>query len=430
VIKFDRERICLAGCVAIRVMKTATHMVLARLLLVFALSLCAYPTSSQSSGAATRPITIGADITGDGLVSLPVRVNGSEPMWFALDSGASFGFVLDSRRAKDLRLKLQGNLTGTGGAGPNPYEISLASGVSIDLGGLKFNDQMVHVISLESLEAIGGSRLDGLVGIELFTRYVVELDYAAHQVTLRDPRTYKYSGSGESVPLTLRDNHFFVPGKLEMPDRKGIDGNFIVDTGGAPITLVLTSPFAKSHTLPALNQKAIFDGSLSGLGGQTKLLVTRGTSFWLGRLALREPVIYLSQDQGGALANADFDGLIGGEILNRFKVIFDYARGRLILEPSVSFNTPIEYDASGIRLRAEGADFRTFTVSQVLPGSPAGDSGIREGDVLILIDGVKASTFSLDQIYQMLKQPGREFTLTLKRGSQTSAIKIKTRKLI
>lgn len=89
---------------------------------------------------------------------------------------------------------------------------------------------------------------------------------------------------------------------------------------------------------------------------------------------------------------------------------------------------------SGIRLRgkvgAKGADFRTFRVYQVLADSPAAEAGLRVGDVLFAIDGVAAARFTLDEIYQMLKQQGREYKLSFKRGGGTLSVKIKTRRLI
>ena len=165
------------------------------------------------------------------------------------------------------------------------------------------------------------------------------------------------------------------------------------------------------------------------------MLVSRATSFTLGNLSVREPVIYVSQDRGGALASSEYEGLIGGEVLRRFKVVFDYARGRLILEPNAHYAEPVEYDMSGIRLRgiglgSRGDDFRTFRVYQVLEDSPAAEAGLHEGDVLFAIDGVPAARFTLDEISQMLKVPGREYKLSFKRGGGTVSVKIKMRRLI
>ena len=419
-------------------MKTAIRLPLWGALVAIALGPCVFTQPQQVPAPAKSPtkslVTIAADVTSYGLIFLQARVNNSQPMWFALDSGASFPFVIDVRRARVLGLKLQGNLTREAGAGPGAYEVTQTRGVSINLGGLNFADQTAGVIALGSLEAQAGRPLDGLVGLDLFTRYVVEIDYVGNEIRLYDPQTYTYTGAGESIPLTLRDGNFFVPAKIEMPGRPRLDGQFLVDTGGGLVTAVLTTPFARSNNLPsnlpAPTQRTILDRSLAGLGGETRLLVSRATSFTLGNLVIREPVIYVSQDRGGALASSHFDGVIGGEILRRFKVVFDYARGRLILEPNAHYAEPVEYDMSGIRLRANGADFKTFRVYQVLEDSPAAEAGLRVGDVLAAIDGVPAARFTLDEIYQMLKVPGREYKLSVKRGGETLSMKIKMRRLI
>jgi predicted aspartyl protease len=415
-------------------MKTPIRLALSGALVVLALGPWVFIQPQQVPAPAKSPTktlaTIPADVTSYGLIFLRARVNNSQPMWFALDSGASSPFVIDIRRARALGLKLQGHVTLERGAGPGAYEAARTRGVSISLNGFKFADQTANVIALGSLEAQAGRPLDGLVGRDLFTRYVVEIDYLGNKISLYDPQTYTCSGAGESIPLTLRDGHFFVPAKIEMPGRPRLDGQFLVDTGGGLVTAVLTTPFAQSNSLPASTQKTILDRSLAGLGGETRLLVSRATSFTLGNLSVREPVIYVSQDTGGALASSEYDGLIGGEILRRFKVIFDYARGRLILEPNAHYTEPVEYDMSGIRLRANGVDFRIFRVYQVLEDSPAAEAGLRVGDVLAAIDGVAAARFTLDEIYRMLKQPGREYQLSFKRGGGTVSMKIKMRRLI
>jgi len=375
-------------------------------------------------------VTIPAEVTGYGLIFLRARVNDSQPMWFALDSGASFPFVIDTRQARALGLKLQDNLKLEGGAGAGTFEAAMTRGVSVKFDGLEFANQTAAVFALDSLEAIAGRHLDGLVGRDLLSRYVVEIDYLGKTVSLYNPQTYTYSGDGQSILLTLRGDYLLVPAKIEMPGRPPLEGQFLVDTGGGFVTVILNTLVARSRGLPAPTQTAVLDRSLSGLGGELRLLVSRATSLALGTLVIREPVVYVSQDRGGALASPDFDGVIGGEILRRFKVIFDCARRRLILEPNALYTEPLEYDMSGIRLRAGGADFRTFRVCQVLEKSPASVAGLREGDVLSAIDGVPASRFSLDEIYQMLKRQGREYELLVRRDNKTFSVKIKMERLI
>ena len=89
-------------------------------------------------------------------------------------------------------------------------------------------------------------------------------------------------------------------------------------------------------------------------------------------------------------------------------MIFDNARGWLILESNANFADPIEYDMSGISLVAYGHDFKTFRVSGArrLAGgrgwSARGRSTQPRSTALAL-------QISLDgEILQMLKREGRE----------------------
>jgi predicted aspartyl protease len=413
-------------------MRTTTQTIL---WLVVVLLTLGTPLTQPSQHAFTaqsatgRPVTIPVDITSYGGIFFQARINNSQPMWFALDSGASFPFVINTTKATALGLKLQGQFSLGGGAGPNTYEASQTGGLTIALDRKEFTDQRGVVMSLGLVEEQLGRPLDGLVGLDLFLNYVVEIDYAAKKLRLYDPQSFAYSGAGESVPLTLRDGHFFVPAVINIPPRGKLTGQFVVDTGGCLMTVVLTTPFAHRNNLPVATQKTILDRSIAGLGGEMSLLVGRASNFKIGNSVVPSPLIYISQDKGGALASSEYEGLIGTEILRRFKVIFDYQRGRLVLERNSHFEEPLEYDMSGMSLRSYGDELRIFKIYQVLEDSPAGKAGLRVGDVIERI-GVPASRLRLEQILQMMKEPGREYELTIKRDSETRVVKIKTRRLI
>jgi predicted aspartyl protease len=384
--------------------------------------------TGQSS--AKRPVTIPVEITSYGGIVLQAQINNSQPLSLWVDSGSTSPFVIGTKKATALGLKLKDHVLGAGAAGPNTYEVFQTSGLTIRLSQVTFTNQSAAVMSLGLVEEQFGRSVDGLVGLDLFLKYVVEIDYAAKQLTLYDPQSYVYSGAGDSVPLMLRDGHFFVPARINIQDRGELVGRFVVDTGGCMMTVVLTTPFANSSNLPVPSQKTILDRSVSGLGGATQLLIGRAAHFKIGSTIFPSPLIYISQDKGGALASSQYEGLIGTEILRRFKVIFDYARQRLILERAAHFDEPLEYDMSGMSLRAYGLDFRTFKIYQVVQDSPAGRAGLRVGDIIEGIDAVPASRLTLEQILQMMKAPGREYKLTIKRDSDTRLVQLTTRRLI
>ena len=66
-----------------------------------------------------------------------------------------------------------------------------------------------------------------------------------------------------------------------------------------------------------------------------------------GRVIIDDPPVGLSQDTEGGGASEENDGLIGGEIFRRFKVILDYSRKQMILEPNKSFNDPYDVESGG-----------------------------------------------------------------------------------
>jgi hypothetical protein len=63
-------------------------------------------------------------------------------------------------------------------------------------------------------------------------------------------------------------------------------------------------------------------------------------SFQLGGYALKDvPTIYPDESYGPALREGR-NGNLGAGILRRFKIIYDYARKRMIVEPNKFFADP------------------------------------------------------------------------------------------
>ena len=70
---------------------------------------------------AFRPITTKKHTAPMRITILPVRVNGSGPLNFVLDSGAGATVIIDSRATRNLQLEMQGEVTVSGvGTGDDP----------------------------------------------------------------------------------------------------------------------------------------------------------------------------------------------------------------------------------------------------------------------------------------------------------------------
>ncbi|MBA2732522.1 MAG: aspartyl protease family protein [Acidobacteria bacterium] len=346
-----------------------------------------------------------------------------------LDSGSDT-LVINSRLSESLGLKFDGK-TIVGGAGEKTVEAGRATGVSFQLPGITVSGLTVTVLPLDDIEADAGRTVDGIIGYPLFSRYVVEIDFASHIVNLYEPKNYQYSGTGERIPITLEYNHPHAQAKISLSKGAApIEAKLLIDTGAVSMAAILNTPFVESHQLLKIALKVLPVPVGQGMGGEVKLLIARAQAIQLGRFQFSPPVIGLFQDKKGFGASEDINGLIGNEILRRFKVIFDYSRQEMILEPNAQIADAYEYAMSGLRLRAEGKDFKTFKIYRIAKNSPAADAGLREGDIIEAIDDNAAGSLTLPQIYQMFKQENREYDLSIIRSKEKLQVKMKLWRLI
>ena len=76
-----------------------------------------------------------------------------------------------------------------------------------------------------------GRPLDGIIGYDLFDRYVVLIDYDAQVLRLYDSETYQYDAKGEISPISLKRKTPHFTGLLKVAGREAASREFLVDSG-------------------------------------------------------------------------------------------------------------------------------------------------------------------------------------------------------
>lgn len=378
---------------------------------------------SAAHPAAGRPVAqVPFEMNGNSLF-LQARVNGSRPCWFILDTGAAVSVLnLTSVRSLGLRGGAAGTLQGAGGV----VQSTRVAGVTFDVGGALLEDLSVAAIPLTPFENSGGRVLDGILGYEFFRRYVVEIDYEARRLTVHEPAGYAYAGRGESLPLDIKNNHPHVRARLTLPGRAPLEGEFVIDAGASlPVTLLPS--FIERHKLrDSLPPTHTVYGR--GVGGEVPLPVGRAESVRIGGFTLAQPVAAFPS--AGTFGGEGIAGNIGTAVLRRFKVVFDYSRRRVHLEPAKNFADPFEFDTSGLGLATEGPSFTALKVARVLPGTPAAEAGLRAGDEIVSVEGRPAGGTRLSDLRERLRRPGQTLQFRVRRGAAELDVELRTRRLV
>ena len=312
-----------------------------------------------------------------------------------VDTGAG-ACVIDTTVGKKLGLQTSGHKEGTG-AGKGTYAVTFAKNVTFNLQGIDLPVESSYVIDLSGQPEVIGREIAGILGYSFFERFVVEIDYEAAVLTLRDPKTFHYAGAGEAIPVVLVKNTPHVRAKIAVRTRPAEERELLVDSG---------SEDALDDDLLAQSPKRLEIVGGVGLGKEFRTILGRADSLQMGTFILNNPF--------GATGGV---ALIGTEVLRRFDVIFDYSHSQMILEPNTHFSGPFVVDASGLDLRWSKDG---FVIHDVATNSAASDAALKTGDTIVAINGQPASAFTLQQIGKLMTEAGHTLLLGIKRGDQIS----------
>jgi len=380
---------------------------------------CAVPALAQRSkdnfDSPTNPpvkrIPVEIPITNQ--IYVQARLNDSQPMWFILDTGATWT-ILDVDKARELNIKSEGARTLDLGQ-THTVSTTFAKDASLDISGMRVPVKTLAVMPAKFRHA---PQIVGLIGSDLFKRFVVEIDYDAKAINVFEPDKYKYTGHGEILPIELIEEIPHIIANISRGDLSSLRTKLLVDTGAAE-TLVLYAPIVEKNKLLE-STKGTVKLRTGGLGGGDFNYKVRAKTVTIGNTTLNKPLINFSTGKGAADRR---DGVIGNGLLDRFKLIIDYSRQRVILEPSQRFNVPTDFDFFVFKL---GRDANNYIVTDMLGASMTGEAGLRTGDFLMAVDGKPVSGLQLIEIQKMFMMDGRDRILSIRRGDQKLDIKLET----
>jgi len=333
-----------------------------------------------------------------------VSVNGSKPMTFIFDTGGHS--ILAPATAKELGVKAMGSVSSSGG-GDNIATSGEAMVKSLTVGGATITDQPVTTLDT-SPAGTEGANEQGMIGYEFFARFITRFDYGRHTITFIDKKYFDPKTAGMPVPMRLYHQFPEILGSYD-----GVPARFGIDTGSR-MPLLLNKAWSAKNGFPKPGTKTLQAQTGWGVGGPTHSLVFKGGVLKLGDVTIEHPLTMVSTDKGGAGSVESFPSNVGGGVLKRYAVTFDYDNSTMYLKPIQGHVEDLDtFDKSGMWINAVPEGFKVIDITK---GGPAEGAGLAKDDVITAIDGKNAAGMNLPELRQKLRneKSGTAMTFAVK----------------
>jgi predicted aspartyl protease len=328
-------------------------------------------------------------------------LDGRLPLKFILDTGVSSAILFDKQITDLLGISYSRKITVLGVGEENSVEAYVAMDVQIDMQGITGYRQSILALEEDYLQLKNqlGIEVHGILGYEIFSRFIVEINYPEKKVILYDPEYFKPHKSWHAIDMEVYVTKPFIKVPFSIDGREVIEGHFIIDTG-ASHALLIHEASDERIKIPEKRVNAVLG---KGLTGMINGHLARIDKMKLGTFSF-EDVIVSFPDENSYLDSMVYihkNGTIGGELLARFRVIFDYMNGKMYLKRSVLTDSDFEYNMSGIDIEAVGPLLNMLRVANVRENSPGDSAGIKVDDVILSINGLYGENLTLSSTYKM-----------------------------
>jgi tetratricopeptide (TPR) repeat protein len=305
---------------------------------------------TESKNTQTDLLPIMHDARNSSGYGLPVKVNGT-PSTLLLDTGA--GGILISKRIADkagVHKIIDNKVGGIGDNGDQAGYLGYAN--SIKIGDLEFHDCYVEV-----MEKRFSDSEDGLLGADVFSDFLVDLDFPNHTVRLsqlpEDPSQPATPAALNSEAELTRQPHdkYIAPEMKSFSPVYRIDHDLLLPTKvndkGPVLFLIDTGSFSNLIALDlarAVGKVGVTDAvKIKGISGEVKKVyrVQDVILQFSGYRQRMNEMLSLDMNNMSNDAETEISGMYGFEMLQMLEIKIDYRDGLVTFKfDSKRFHSP------------------------------------------------------------------------------------------
>jgi len=352
------------------------------------------------------------------MVIVQLKINGTGPYNFILDTGVGVMLITDPLLADSLNIVNKRTITIAGLGERANYEAIIAPLVNVTIAGQLVSRNVSAAILKDDffgLSNYAGIPIHGLLGSDLFNKLAIKISFSDSTLVVAHPGNMRIFRNPEKIPLTIEERKPYMKTQVILTDGTAKVKKLLIDLGaGHALSL---------EKIDSLPEKSIVANLGVGLNGLIDGHLARVGSISIGKYNIKDVITSFPSDDPSFKTSIPRNGSIGIGLLKRFDIIFDYQNSVMYLKTNSNLKQTFEHDMSGISFHAGGKDFDHLIVEKVDVGSAADEMGIQAGDEIVSINFKPVSKMSLQQVDDLLKsRDGRTILLELYRDTVTDRV--------
>jgi len=334
-----------------------------------------------------RKVTIPFELRNNHII-IPLKVNGLD-LKFILDTGVRYTILVDRVYSDFLRVEYVRRVELVGADRTQKMGAFVAPGIQVNINNIINDSETLLVLEEDFLqfEKIFGTDVQGIIGYELFKNFVIKIDYDNEVINIYKPEKFRKPKKRQynAYPLLFKFAKPYIETTIRLENQDTVHGRLLLDTG-ASFDLLLDINASPKIQYP---EKTINGDLGRGLGGMVEGLIGRVNKLDVLPYEFDGVITFFQEDSifSDLSELTNRVGIIGGGILSRYKVIFDYPNQIMYLRKSKRFKDPFNFNMSGIVLEDGNNIAPYFVVLEVIKNSPASEAGIKAGDKITRLNG-------------------------------------------
>lgn len=349
------------------------------------------------------------------LIILPFVLNNDskDTLNFILDTGVSTIIITDASYVEKLGVTEKNKKISVRGVGANnSIDSYVCIYQNLRFGKITAQNQTLLVLSedIPELSEYAGIKVHGIVGYDIFSRFIVKIDYEKQIITFYEGEAYrnffKTNKRYEAIPIDLQRQKPYVEviasptDSLRRPQKVSL--KVLIDTG-AGFSLSV-EPVSREALLP---EKTVTARVGTGISGVLMGAVGRIGQLQIGPFSWKQVIASFIDNafaESIAEEGVERQGSLGMGILSRFDVVFDYAAAVMYLRPNKKYRNKFLFNVLGFDIVGIPPFYDTYSIKRVDPGSNAFEAGLMEGDEIVSINARPLTGMKIGEVYALLEQ--------------------------